>query len=75
MRFELSDVSPAPESPTATIERLARELIEASRTIELLASRAAEQLEANFFSYSKDLRKRAEAHLPKSPQCELDLKD
>jgi anti-sigma factor RsiW len=52
---------------SVTVEQLAREMIEASRMIEALASRAAEQMEAQFFAQAKALRKRAEALLPKTP--------
>ncbi len=64
-RFAVSKPAPKPETADVSIEQLAREMIEASRMIEAHASRAAEQLEAQFFAYAKTLRKRAESYLPK----------
>lgn len=49
-------------------DEAARELLEVARAIEVMASRAAEQLEATFFSYAKELRTRAQSHLDGSPR-------
>ena len=61
--------------PAGLSEETARELIEASRQIEVMASRAAEHLEATFFAYAKDLRRRARAHLGAEPRVSGDFID
>ena len=54
--------------PAALSDEAARELIEVARQIEIMASRAAEHLEATFFAYAKDLRARAQSRLSDSPR-------
>jgi hypothetical protein len=49
--------------PGGLTDETAREMIEVSRAIENMASRAAEQLEATFFAYTRDLRERAQEQL------------
>ena len=49
-------------------DEAAREMLEVARAIEVMASRAAEQLEATFFSYAKELRARAQSQLAGSPR-------
>jgi hypothetical protein len=59
--------------PAVLSDEAARELIEVSRLIEVMASRAAEQLEATFFAYAKELRRRAQAQLGAEPRVSGDF--
>lgn len=58
------------QTSNAEAEHLAREMLEASRQIEAIASRAAEQIEAVFFAYAKELRALANASLPEGERVE-----
>lgn len=52
-------MSQSPERDGSAEEQLAEALVAVSRRIEAIASRAAEDVEAVFFGYAKELRLRA----------------
>jgi hypothetical protein len=69
----LKPIKTAADERQEALDELARDMIEASRTLELLASRAAEQLESTFFEYARQIRERAEAQLSATERADLKL--
>lgn len=61
------NAGPQPK-PDPDLEQFARDMIEASRTIEMLAAQMADQIETAMFAYAKQIRERAALYLPETPE-------